>query len=139
MIFKLYDCDVGVTIRGVNYNFPHVVSVVVDDPERNRLTRGANAGNKIGIAYKEGLRDPKTLTTVLEDIPKEVRDLLVECFDTQERIDLFVAARSDGSSRIGKNCVLGQPPRQLTLDDSAESMDVSLEFATYDLAETHKS
>jgi hypothetical protein len=62
-MLKLYDCDVGITLRGVNYEFEHVDSVSIEDPERTRLIRGGNAKNKLGIAYTEGVKDAKTVTT----------------------------------------------------------------------------
>ena len=59
MIFKIYDCDFGVTLNGTNYDFVHVNSLTIEDNEKTKLVRGANAGNKVGLAYREGLRDAK--------------------------------------------------------------------------------
>ena len=58
-MFRIYDCDFGVKVDGVNYDFEHVSELSIDDPERNQLTRGSNAKTKIGLSYKDGLKDPK--------------------------------------------------------------------------------
>lgn len=139
MIFKLYDCDVGIVIRGTRYNFEHVQSVVVDDPERKRLTRGANATNKTGISYKEGLKEAKVMTFTLLGLSKELHDLLKDVYTTEERVDCFVISRQDGSSKNARQAVLSQSPKQLNLDDSPESMDTALAFETFDMDENHKS
>ncbi len=139
MTFKLYDCDIGFTIRGTDYRLDHVDSVTVDDPETNELVRGANAGNKIGLSYKQGLKDAKTFTTSALAIPMALHNLLKEVFGSQERFDFWVISRSDGSSKMCRNAILGATPQQLTLDDSAESMQVSLIVKSYDTDENHKS
>lgn len=138
-MFKLYDCEVGFTIRGVNYVLDHVDSVTVDDPETNELIRGANAGNKIGLTYKQGLKEAKTMTTSALSLPMALHNLLKEVFNSQERIDFYAISRTDGSSKMARNAILASSPKQLTLDDSAESLQVQLMVKSYDMDEVHKS
>jgi hypothetical protein len=59
MIFKMYDCDFGIKLNGVTYDFEHVQDLQIEDPENTRLTRGSNAANKVGLVYKEGISDPQ--------------------------------------------------------------------------------
>lgn len=139
MIFKLYDCDLGIKVNGVSYNFEHVDSVTIDDPERNNLTRGANVGNKVGISYREGIKEPKRWTIPIMNMSAELKGVLDGCFEDQTRIDVFCISRTDGSSKMAKNALLANAPQQLTLDESPESMQVSLEFVTFDSSEVHKS
>lgn len=139
MIFKLYDCDLGIKINGTSYDFEHVQEVQVEDPERNKLTRGANAGNKIGMVYKEGLKEPKRWTIPIMSMSAELKSVLDNAFDAQVRLEVFCISRSDGSSKMARNAVLSNRPQQLVLDDSPESMNVSLEFETFDSSEVHKS
>lgn len=139
MIFKLYDCDFGVTIRGVNYDFEHVDGLQIEDPERTRLIRGANAANKSGLVYKEGLKDAKTVTVTIIGVSVELHNLLKEVFANKERVDCYCISRSDGSTKIAKNAVLSQEPMQLNLDDSPESLNLTLTFESYDVTEVHKS
>ncbi len=139
MIFKLYDCDIGVTLNGVNYDFTHVDSVSIEDPERTRLTRGANAGNKTGIVYKEGVKEAKTITIPVIDLPLEVFELLQTAYNDKTRMDVYCVARSDGSSKIAKNSILCNEPKQLTMDETPDSMNVSLVFESFDVSEKHKS
>jgi hypothetical protein len=42
MIFKMYDCDFGIKLNGVTYDFEHVQDLQIEDPENTRLTRGSN-------------------------------------------------------------------------------------------------
>lgn len=139
MIFKLYDCDVGIKKGGVSYEIPHVVQVTVEDPRRNQLTRGVNDRNNVGIVYKDGLKEPVRFTIPFMSMSADLKEVLDGAFDNQERLDFYVISRKDGSSKMAKNAILSNKPQQLTLDDTAESMQVSLEFVTFDSEENHKS
>jgi hypothetical protein len=80
MIFKLYDCDFGVTLGGVNYDFEHIENLQIEDPERTKLIRGGNAGNKTGLIYKEGIKEPKTITLTVIGMPMELHNLLKQAY-----------------------------------------------------------
>lgn len=138
-VFKLYDCDVGIKVEGTAYEFEHVVSVTITDPERNRLTRGNNAKNNDGLAYKDGLKDPKQWVMPMMQLTPALKTLLDGCFENQTRLEVFAISRKDGSSKMAKKAVLSNRPQQLQMDDTAESMQVSLEFESFDLSEVHKS
>lgn len=138
-IFKIYDCDFGVTLNGVNYDFEHVNNLTIEDPERTRLVRGGNASNKTGLIFKEGIKDAKTITVTLIGISMDLHNLLKTAYNEKTRLDCYVVSRVDGSSKIAKNAVLSQEPKQLAIDDSAESMNVSLAFESFDISEVHKS
>lgn len=139
MIFKIYNCDFGIKVDGVPYDFEDVAEVQIEDPERNRLTRGSNSKNKVGLAYKDGLKDPKKWTIPILNMSAALKEVLDGCFNEQTRVDVFCIDRTDGSSKMAKNALLSNKPQQLTIDDSAESMQVSLEFETFDSSEVHKS
>lgn len=139
MIFKIYDCDFGITLNGVNYSFEHVSNLTIEDPERTKLIRGANASNKLGLIYKEGIKDAKTITVTLIGISMDLHNLLKQAYADRARLDCFVVSRVDGSSKIAKNAVLSQEPKQLQIDDSAESMNTALVFESFDVSEVHKS
>lgn len=138
MTFKIYDCEFGFKLAGVDYSFDHVDSLEIEDPERNRLTRGSNASNKIGITYKDGLKEPKRWTIPILAMSAALKGVLDSAFDAQTRMDVYCIA-SDGSGKWAKNAILSNRPQQLTLNDSAESMNVSLEFETFESVENHKS
>lgn len=139
MIFKIYNCDFGIKVDGVSYDFEHVASLTIEDPERNRLTRGSNAKNKIGLSYKDGLKDPKKWTIPILQMSAALKQVLDDCYDEVKRIDAYCIDRTDGSKKMSSNCVLSNRAQQLSITDSAESMEVSLEFETFDSIETHKS
>ncbi len=138
-IFKIYECDFGITIEGVNYDFGHVQNFQIEDPEKTKLVRGGNASNKTGLVYKEGIKDPKTITVTLIGISMDMYNLLRNAYINKTRLDCFAVSRVDGSSKIGKNAILTQEPKQLSIDDSAESMNTALAFESFDVSEVHKS
>jgi hypothetical protein len=138
-VFKMYECDFGLTIEGVNYTFTHVENMQIEDPERTKLIRGSNAGNKLGLSYKEGLKEAKTITLTVLDIPSELHGLLKTAYAKQTRMDCWCVSRADGSSKIAKNAVLAQEPKQMQMDDSAESLNVALVFESFDVSEDLKS
>lgn len=139
MIFKIYNCDFGIKVDGTSYDFEHVAQLQIEDNERNRLTRGANAKNKVGLPYKDGLKDPKRWTIPILAMTPELKAVLDDCYKDQTRLEVYCIDRSDGSSKMAKNAILSNKPQQLTLDETAESMEVSLEFETFDSSEVHKS
>lgn len=138
-IFKIYECDFGITLSGVNYDFEHVENIQIDDPETTEIIRGGNAGNKTGLIYTQGLKEPKTITLTLIGIPMELHNLLKAAYVNKTRMDCYVVSRADGSSKIAKNAILSQEPKQLSVSDSAESMNTSLIFKSFDVSEEHKS
>lgn len=127
------------TLGGVNYDFEHVENLQIEDPERTRLTRGGNAGNKIGISYKEGTKEAKTITLTIIGIPMALHNLFKQAYADRTRMDCYCVSRIDGSGKLAKNAILSQEPKQLTIDDSAESMNMALMFESYDVSEIHKS
>lgn len=139
MVFKMYNCDFGIKVDGVSYDFEHVAELQIDDPERNQLTRGGNAKNKTGLVYKDGLKEPKRWTLPILNMSAALKGVLDNCFNAQTRMDVYCIDRTDGSSKMAKNAIISNRPQQLTVDESAESMNVSLEFVTFDSTETHKS
>ena len=137
--FKLYDMDIGLKVDGVDYAFDNVSEVQFEDPERNRLTRGANATDEIGLEYKDGLKDPKRITVPIMQMSAAIAAMLKAAYKARTRVDFYGVSRSDGSSVWGKSCVISNNPRQLTLDETAESLNVSIELETFKLEENHKS
>lgn len=136
--FKLYECDVGVKIGGVYYDFPHVGDVQVEDNERNQLTRGANATDKMGLPYKDGLKDPKRWTMTLMDLSAELKSVLDSAWLDQTRVDVTVISRKSGESKMLKNAIISNQPKQTTLDETPDSMNVPVEFVSYECVENLK-
>lgn len=138
MIFKIYNCDFGIKVNGVPYDFEDVAELQVEDPERNKLTRGANAKNKKGLAYREGMKDPKRWTLPILNMSAALKEVLDDAFEEQTRLEVYCIDRLNGSSKMAKEAILCNRPQQLTLNDSPDSMNVSLEFETFNSSETHK-
>lgn len=139
MIFKIYNCDFGVKVEGVPYDFTNVAELQIEDNEKNRLTRGSNGADKEGLAYKEGVRDPKKWTIPILNMSAALKSLLDSVFTDQTRVEVYCIDRTDGSAKMAKKAVLCNRPQQLTLNDTQDSMNVQLEFETFDSSEVHKS
>lgn len=139
MIFKLYECDIGVKLNGVDYQFRNVVSVTIDDPERVQLTRGSSGNNDTGIAYVEGIREPKRVTIPIIEMSADMAAAFNAAYDNRTRMDVYIVCRSDGSSKWAKLAVLSNRPQQIQLDDTPDSMNVSIEWVSFSLTENHKS
>lgn len=137
-MFKMYNCDFGIKYNGQTYRFTDVAELQIEDNERNRLTRGSNATNTVGLPYKDGLRDPKRWTIPIMNMSIELKNVLDEVYNTQGRVECYAIDRLTGASKIAKNALLSNKPQQLTLDESPESLQVSLEFETFDSSETLK-
>lgn len=139
MIFKMYDCDFGVKVGGINYDFEHVDSLQIEDPEMTKLVRGSNAANKLGLIYVEGIKEPKKMTVTILGMSAALKQVLDDCYENKTRVDAYCISRVDGSSKMAADAILSQMPMQLSVDDSAESMNVALAFESFNLKETHKS
>ena len=138
MIFKIYECDFGFKYNGLSYDFPHVAELQIEDPEMTKLVRGANASNKLGLVYKEGMKEPKKWTVTIIGFSAEMKGLLDAAYEAKDRLDVYCINRNDGSTKMGKNAILSQQPQQLAISDSPDSMNIALIFETFDSTETHK-
>lgn len=139
MIFTIDNCDFGISINDVKYDFEHVDSIQIDDPERNNVTRGSNAKNLVGLSYREGLKEPKRWTIPILNMSAALKLVLDGAFKDKTRLTVYCVDRRDGSNKMLKNAVLANRPQQLTVDETPESMQVSLEFVGFDSGEVHKS
>lgn len=139
MIFKINNCEFGFKDNGVQYRFDDVQNLTIEDNRKNRLTRGANGANKIGLVYTEGTREPIKWTLPILNMTAAIKSVLDDIFTTKRRIDVYCIDETDGSSKMAKQAILCNKPQQLSLDDTPDSMNVSLEFETFDSSEVHKS
>lgn len=139
MVFKIYNCDFGMKVNGTSYDFTDVKELQIEDNEKNRLTRGSNGKNTVGLAYREGVKDPKKWTIPIMNMSAALKEVMDDVYTEQTRIEVYAIDRTDGSSKMAKQAILCNRPQQLKLDDTPDSMDVSLEFETFDSNEDHKS
>lgn len=131
-MFKLYECDVGLKINGVAYNFANVVEVQIEDPERTRVTRGANATDKVGLTYKDGLTDPKRVTVPILGMDLALQQVMLNAYENDTRMEFYAISRRNGAAKGLRNAVLSNRPQQLVMDQTAESLQVSIELESFD-------
>ena len=139
MIFKIFNSDFGIKYNGGNYSFTHVASMTIEDPSNVKLVRGSNATNKEGLVFTEGLKDPFKITVTIIGMSAALKNVLDSAYSAKDRMDVYCIDRGDGSIKMAKNAVLCQKPQQLSIEESAESLNVVLIFESFDLEETHKS
>lgn len=139
MNFKMTNCDFGWNYNDVKYDFDHVESVTIEDPEMVTLVRGSNKKNKEGIVITQGGKDPKVVTVVLIGISKTLFDAFKACWDAQARSECWIVDRSDGSARFVKQAIISKQPRQLSIGEDPDNLNVTVEFHSFDIQEDHKS
>jgi len=137
--FKMYNLDFGFVYNAVTYEFDHVESMTVEDPEVVTLVRGSNKKNKEGIVITQGVKDPKVVTVVLIGISQALFNVFETAFNAKARVEAYAIDRTDGSSRLIKQAVLSKQPRQMAIGEDAENLNVTIELHTFDLQEVHKS
>ena len=137
-MFKIYDSDFGVKINGIAYEFTDVMSITVEDPQTAHIVRGSNGKNTLGIAYREGMKDPNKWTVEILNMSIELKELLDDSFEDETRMDVYCISRKTGASKMAKDAILCQKPQQLKLDESQESLYIQLVFETFDSSEVYK-
>lgn len=137
-MFKHNECDFGIVLGGVDYRFTNVQRIAIEDPERNALTRGSNGADKVGIAYRVGVSEAKRWTAEILDMSFAMKTALDAAYDNQTRMDVYAIDRKTGASKMARQAILANKPQQLTLEEGPESLQVSLEFETFDSSEKYK-
>lgn len=138
--FQLLNCDIGLTIRDVNYDFEDLDVAEQEDPRQINLKRGAIGKSTSGIPYGEGWGDPMVHTFTLVNIPSALLTLLREIFNKKgiERLSGYIIDRNTGSSRTIKKAVLGAEPKQLSIGEGADSLNIQVVLRSYVSEEKHK-
>ena len=137
-IFKIYDCEFGVKANSINYTFEHVDGLTIEDPESVRLIRGSNAANKVGLAYTEGTKDAKKIAVTLVGISTAMYDLLASLHADKTRVECYCIDKKTGSSKIAKDAIITQRPQQLSIVEGADSLNIMVNFESFNLEESHK-
>uniref|UniRef100_A0AAU8AUZ1 Tail tube protein n=1 Tax=Dulem virus 29 TaxID=3145747 RepID=A0AAU8AUZ1_9CAUD len=133
MAIQLWRSKNGVNINSQNYDFEHVDRVSVDDPVRKHLTRGANSKSKTGLPYLENSKQAKTINMEVLDLSKEMRDMLNNCYENEDRIGVYCVDTATGESYNGNNCLVTGLVWQPVVSSEEETYNVTLSFETYDL------
>jgi hypothetical protein len=136
-IFKISDCDVGFSVNGVNYDLEYD-SCLLDDPQRKSLVRGANASNLTGLVFTEGMKNPKVMTIQAFNVSAAIFALAKGLYDAETRVEAYAIDRKTGSSRTMRKALLTKPPRQLSIAEGPDSLNVEFIFESFELIEKHK-
>ena len=126
-------CDAYFSRNGADYNLTAMVdSVALENPEEKLLTRGFFAGNKTGLAYTSGIKDPKTVTVRLIGASAEYVNMLNDMYDKEERTDFKLVDRKTGRMAVYKEALIGKQLLQENMGEGGdEEMAVNLILRTY--------
>lgn len=75
----------------------------------------------------------------LMDLQPELFEVLKSAHKNKTRFDnVYAISRDTGSGKSAKRAILSQEPQQLTIDETPDSLTVTLAFETFDLSEARK-
>lgn len=133
MTFQLYKTENGIICKGTTYYFDDVDSHVMTPQEAKHLTRGANSKNKLGLTYKENSKMPWTITVNALNVSREVLDIINNCYDTEERLDVFCVDSDTGANKMARNCLVTKVTSQETVSDGEDTYNVAMSFESFDV------
>lgn len=132
-IFQINQGDAGFSYNGANYQFSDVDQIAYTYSEKNHLTRGASGQNKVGIAYKEGMKTPDYAEVTVKDCSVAIYNLLQTLFKDAGRISFWFVDRKTGEGLTYKNAIIRDRPLQTSIAESEESISFMFAVESYDL------
>lgn len=133
-IFQIHQGDAGFSYNGQNYTFSDVDTVEYTYTQKNRLTRGASGQNKVGIAYKEGLKTPDVAEIRVVDCSVEIYSLLQTIFKDNTRLSVWFIDRTTGEGLTYKNATIRDKPLQTSIGEGEDTIGFTFAVESFDLA-----
>jgi len=127
--------DAGFSFGGVNYTFSDVDTIDYTYSKKNHLTRGASGQNKLGIAYKEGLKTPDAAEVKVVDCSVAIYNLLLTIFNDASRINFWFIDRTTGEGFTYKNATVRDRPRQTSIGESEDTIGFMFAVESFDVTE----
>ena len=134
-IFQISQGDAGFSSGGVNYDFSDVDTIDYTYNKKNHLTRGASGQNKVGIAYKEGLKTPDVAEVKVVDCSIAIYNLLLSIFNDASRINFWFIDRTTGEGYTMKNAAIRDKPRQTSIGESEDTIGFMFAVESFDMTE----
>lgn len=134
-MYRLNDCEVVADVNDVNYTFPDVDQITVDDPRTKTLIRGINGKNKEGFITDQNTDQPVVITTTLKGLDENTANVFIKAFKNDTRFNFNVIKSADGKKCCGKKCILNQMPIQRTFGVDAESYSLDLIMHTFNYSQ----
>jgi hypothetical protein len=134
-IFQISQGDAGFSFNGVNYTFSDVDTIDYTYNRKNHLTRGASGTNKLGIAYKEGLKTPDAAEVKVVDCSVAIYKLLLTIFNDSSRINFWFIDRATGEGFTYKNAPIRDKPRQTSIGESEDAIGFMFAVESFDVTE----
>lgn len=131
-VFQHWKTSYGFTRNSVSYDFLDVDTVTLEIVEAKHLTRGANSKNKRGVVYKESSKTPSTATVSVLNLPGDIRDILTECYENEERINFYIVDEKTGKSITFADSIISQPPLEEQIGDG-DVYNMDLVFESFNI------
>jgi len=134
-LFQISQGDAGFSYNGSNYTFSDVDTVDYTYSRKNHLTRGASGQNKVGIAYKEGLKTPDMAEVKVVDCSIAIYNLLLTLFNNQSKLNFWFIDRATGEGFTYKNAIIRDKPRQTSIGESEDTIGFMFAVESFDITE----
>jgi hypothetical protein len=134
-LFQINQGDAGFSYNGANYQFTDVDTIQYTYNEKNHLTRGASGQNRVGIAYKEGLKTPDTAEIRVVDCSVAIYKLLLQLFKDATPLSVWFVDRKTGEGFTYKNAVIRDKPRQGEIAEGADAISFMFNVESFDVSE----
>jgi len=132
-LFQVNQGDAGFSYNGKNYTFTDFDTIEYTYNEKNHLTRGASGQNKVGIAYKEGLKTPDSAEVRVVDCSIEIYNLLLTIFKEAGRLSFWFIDRKTGEGLTYKNATIRDKPLQTSIGESEDTIGFMFAIESFDL------
>lgn len=134
-MFQVSLGDAGFSFNSVNYNFSDFDTIDYTYNKKNRLTRGANATNKEGIVYSEGLKVADIAQVKVVDCSIAIYNLLLSIYENKDRINFWFIDRKTGEGYTMKSSIITDKPRQTQISETEDSIGFMFNVESYDMVE----
>jgi len=132
-MFQISQGDAGFSYNGSNYNFADFDTIDYTFASKNRLTRGANGTNKVGISYKEGLKTHDVAEVKVVDCSVAIYNLLRTIQEKGDRISFWFIDRETGEGFTYNNATIRDKPLQTSIGETEDSLSFMFAVESFDL------
>lgn len=128
-----------IDIDGQEYTFQQVTRIETNDPRTVTLLASPQ-NNSDGLVLRQGLTQAAILNTIVREVPFQLKELLIKCFEKSKRVTFSVLDTDNGGFISAKKALISSHPANQTIDENESVFDVQLNLVVTpnNLKNTHK-
>lgn len=126
-VIKIATGRASIDVNGKNYHFPHCVSWTISNPIENGLIASPQ-GETDGIPTKSNLSAPASSAGVLREVPKDILQLMKNCYDNQTRIRFTLFDSESGRQVVQEKSLIRQDPMNASIAEGDDNFNVGVDF-----------